>query len=518
VLWLCIELPALQLETVARGVADSRAALVMVEGNRVVYRNAIAAECGITAGSTLATATSLCPGLRFFARNPALEQARLRLLATAAYRFSDRVSLHESAHRPAALLLEASGSLRLFGGLYALKRQVTAAVTELGHTLTLGVGHTPLAALALARAGVPLDLPASPAAETIRATCTKILRGIQLAHTELDADLVRRLEDMGIRRLGQLLRLPTTSLGRRFGTTLLDYLGRLSGQQPDPRLTFVPPPGFDVTLPLTDSISNREVLLFPMQRLLKDLEHWLVGRQLGVVRLRWSFATVQRDTLAFEVELSESAQRHDALLAISRLKLEAGAVPAEIVAISLTACVLSAWSSEQRAAHSSLFVGTERPGRKASSPLALVDRFRARLGHDVCHGIAVADDVRPERAWKATPPALAASPEHPAHRSTRRSVSRSVSRSASPSVARPGNRTATAARPLWLLTVPLPVTARQLTLLHGPERIDSGWWDAGETRSGVVCRDYYVARHTNGTTCWVFKESGDRWYVHGCFA
>ncbi len=62
-------------------------------------------------------------------------------------------------------LLEISGSLRLFGGLYSLKRSLISLLGELGHRATIGIAHTPLAALALARAQENCELPRWPEAE-----------------------------------------------------------------------------------------------------------------------------------------------------------------------------------------------------------------------------------------------------------------------------------------------------------------------------------------------------------------
>jgi hypothetical protein len=70
------------------------------------------------------------------------------------------------------------------------------------------------------------------------------------------------------------------------------------------------------------------------------------------------------------------------------------------------------------------------------------------------------------------------------------------------------------------------IEARQWTLLHGPERIDRGWWDAAGPLEDVSHRDYYVARHVDGTTYWIFREcapsragrEAEHWYAHGCFA
>jgi protein ImuB len=59
-----------------------------------------------------------------------------------------------------------------------------------------------------------------------------------------------------------------------------------------------------------------------------------------------------------------------------------------------------------------------------------------------------------------------------------------------------------------------------LTLLTGPERIESGWWDFSSPARRSVFRDYFVARNTRGQTLWVFRELAAPcgWYLHGFFA
>ena len=61
----------------------------------------------------------------------------------------------------------------------------------------------------------------------------------------------------------------------------------------------------------------------------------------------------------------------------------------------------------------------------------------------------------------------------------------------------------------------LHLDGRPLTLLSGPERIQTGWWDGGD-----IGRDYYVARAQDGARWWIFRECDPprRWFVHGCFA
>jgi len=81
-------------------------------------------------------------------------------------------------------------------------------------------------------------------------------------------------------------------------------------------------------------------------------------------------------------------------------------------------------------------------------------------------------------------------------------------------------------RPLWLLERPQPLGERQqrpwlqgpLTLLAGPERIETGWWD-GE----LIQRDYFIAGDTEGVLFWIYRERlpGDGmaagWFLQGRF-
>ena len=77
-----------------------------------------------------------------------------------------------------------------------------------------------------------------------------------------------------------------------------------------------------------------------------------------------------------------------------------------------------------------------------------------------------------------------------------------------------------------------------LKLLAGPERIESGWWDSGETRGealdtarsgqagqtvpsiGDIRRDYFVALANDGSWLWIYRDGRPPggWYVHGIFA
>jgi protein ImuB len=65
-----------------------------------------------------------------------------------------------------------------------------------------------------------------------------------------------------------------------------------------------------------------------------------------------------------------------------------------------------------------------------------------------------------------------------------------------------------------------------LRLLAGPQRIETGWWDA--VPAGPAVRDYFIARSDHAGLLWVYRERPDtdpeaqagpaRWYLQGLYA
>jgi protein ImuB len=163
------------------------------------------------------------------------------------------------------------------------------------------------------------------------------------------------------------------------------------------------------------------------------------------------------------------------------------------------------------AANGSLWAAGEHGGGTHSRQAPeFLQTLMARLGERAVHGLAEIDEHRPEHQSRSVWPAPLVM------------ESRAASLPATSAVG--------AARPLGLLSRPqLLVTRRdatggvhgllhqgqELTLVSGPERIQSGWWDGGE-----AARDYYVARTADGAQWWIFRECTPerRWFVHGCFA
>jgi protein ImuB len=414
-------------------------------------------------------------------------------LACWAGRYASHVTLV-----PTTLRLEISGSLRLFGGVQALLRRVREDLLAMELTVQLAVAATPLAALWLARAGsrearsevnslVCPDLPATRAA----------LADVPLTALELPPPLARRIEGFGLRRLGDVLALPRASLGARLGKPFVIDLARALGEIADPQTGFIFPERFAHELELPAPVDAAPVLLFAARRLIAALTGWLAARNAAVREIDCLIDHGHGRTTA--VPISFSAPVHAASRIERVLKERLDALTLGEPALALRLC---ARKPEPREDYSHvLFDGA---GHRHEVLAELMDRLAARLGPQAVQGLACHADHRPELASRA-------------------SLANAIPPVRRVKEARDAAKETIPTRPLWLVEHPEALRERQgrpqragpLTLLAGPERIESGWWDGLDAR-----RDYFVAVDVTGRWLWIFRDPRPPggWFLHGWFA
>src|SRR5579872_2261444 len=121
----------------------------------------------------------------------------LEQVARCAQRFTPRVSLV----RPDGLLLEVKGSLHLFEGPHRLLCELAHELATMRLEFTLALAPTPLAALVPARIGKPLIV-------TDESQLVGQLAPLPLVSLRWPEDVLERLAHMGVRTIGQVLRLP----------------------------------------------------------------------------------------------------------------------------------------------------------------------------------------------------------------------------------------------------------------------------------------------------------------------
>ncbi|MEO8037269.1 MAG: DNA polymerase Y family protein [Betaproteobacteria bacterium] len=485
-LWLALELPRLSLEVFRRGIDAAAPTAISTGGNRpaVLLADAAAAHAGIRPDMLLSAAYALLPGLNVLPRDPILELQALEGLALWGEQFTPTLCLAA----PAALLLEISGSLKLFGGLGALTHLVRTGLEELGFAANLTCAPTPAGALMLARNELDTFITELEAMRT---------RLAQLPVEGLDTDpaTVAALARLGLRSVGEVLRLPRDGLARRFGRALVDHLDQAFGHRPDPRAPFVPPPRFSSRLVLPAPVPEMEQLLFGLKRLTLEFAGFLAARQAGVTRFTVALEHEDHPPTRVRMELSMPSRDSAHLILLLRERLSRITLPQPVEAFALVA------EETMQLVPGNFSFFSER-GHAVEDRAALVERLRARLGREAVHGLILVPEHRPELAWRESEPGT-------------------------PQASPPS-----APRPLWLLEAARallmddrgPRLDGPLRIGSGPERIESGWWDDGDVR-----RDYFVATNPEGARFWVYREHATRgdesgktagvtWFLHGVFA
>lgn len=477
-LWMAIHFPQFCLDVHTRGAPVSEA-LVVVEGGegrqRIRGLNRAAVDLGLYEDMGLNAAWILAPALRVLNRVPRMEQQALLDLADWVGQFSAQISVNE----PSGLLLEAGGSLRLFGGLAGLRDRVRGGLEQLGYRAALSVAPAPTAAAWLAING-------DGAQVLDRSGLRPALAGLPLALTGFPSAVLDALRGMGISRVGDIYGLPRKAFTRRLGRIVTGELDRALGQAPDPRRWHVPAAVFDRRLLLPAEESDRNALLFPLRRLLDELAGYLRTVQAGLRGLNLYLLCADGSTSSIPIGLLRCSRDTRQLFALLKQRLERISLPAPVEEVRLYADRFEALAPETADLFAAAGAGTHdwRP---------LVERMAARLGDDRVFGVQALDEHRPEHAWRTV------SPSHP-----------------TPPGLDLGHR------PIWLLPEPRRLATRDgrpwmqsgLQLLQGPERIESGWWDGRD-----VARDYYRARDGSGVQVWIFQErrAPHGWYLHGLF-
>ncbi len=530
-LWLGLYLPRLALEAFERGTlagpspsgppsadgSDPGAvpALAICDRTHVCAANAAAQARGVQPGIRRATALALVPDLILRTRDRQRERETLEELACWALQFTPSVSLQEEAaattasrsapgDSPCALLLEIEPSLRLFGGRDALLGRIRAGVGTLGFTVQTGCAPTPGAAALLARHGDGLvcDDPAQLRARLARLP-VDLLGSARPQRAALEA--------VGVHTIDALLRLPRAGVARRFGKEVLLELDRALGALPEPRAWFAPPLTFRARLELLGTIDNAAALLFAANRLLLQLCGWLAARQGAVRSFELWCEHEEAPVTVVTVALADPCRDVQRLSVLLRERLGVTRLRGPVRAVELHGAEVLDFAPVSR----DLFPA---PAVAAEDLARLIERLQARLGNERVRHFSLADEHRPERAYRSAalvgPPRLAASiPQHAMHPATSIDPSELC-------------RVPGLPRPVWLLAQPLalgergqrPCWGSPLALLAGPERIEAGWWDRDS-----VQRDYFIAEDDAHRLLWIFRErlpdpdGRQGWFLHGLF-
>lgn len=484
-LWLAMLFPDFPLQIHCRGMDDIVPLAVTRNAppHRIIAATPCARAHGIEAGQNVATALAMLPSLKLFAQTPDLEARQLRELAVWAGAFAPRICIDP----PDGILLEVASCLKLFGGLESLMSALNNGLAEQGYSSLLACAPTPLAARWLARQQLPGSSPGVQLASDLRPMLDTLPLACLSDGCDIDRASLELLAGLGLRTLGEVRTLPASGLARRQAHFVVDTLARAYGERPDLREEFVAPPTYTAQLSLTVPTINVEPLMFASSRLIAGLTSWLQARQSGIDHLQLGLLHQREHTTVIDILTGSPCRDETQLKLLTREKLHALKLMSPVEGLSLNAAF-----PRPLAARSDDLFGDHATARE--NALLLLNRLQARLGNDCVRMISPVADRRPERAWKWTSPRIKTDPF-----STQAAAKLQVG----------------TARPLMLLDSPQPIDSPQtLKLLHGPERIEQGWWDGNDIR-----RDYYIANTTDGALWWVFRNLTPPcgWYLQGFF-
>lgn len=406
---------------------------------------------------------------------------------------SSTVSFH-----PQALICEVRSSLKYFGGIDTIHDKLRTLLTpalqqqQLPDHFLYAASPTVTGSLLLARSG-------HNALVYQKDNLRSALGQLPAEVLQLDKEQNRRLYNMGVRKIRDIWRLPADGLRKRFGSDFVNILNKAIGAVPEPTRNYVAPPAYTASHDLPYELENLDRLLPLADEMLAQLCDFLQRRDLSISRIVFRLLHEKRDGTEVSMALRQSSRNHNHLLCLLETHFSRLNIPAPVIGLKLSVKQFDAFmtQSEQLLVEGRVNGSTDRQNK--------LDRFmeqlQARLGSYSLKSINTVAEHCPEYACQEL----------------------DYEESAKAAGVSLATVVANNPRPLWLLDQPILLTLRNsrlyhrkpITLISGPERIETRWWSGEDIR-----RDYYVARETRGSRLWIYRErAGERaWYLHGFFA
>ncbi|MES1146767.1 MAG: DNA polymerase Y family protein, partial [Solimonas sp.] len=411
----------------------------------------------------ITTAMVRYPSLKIIKRSRPQERQALQALASWSEQFSSFVTLDTQRWM---LWIEIGASLHYFGGLDTLLGKVASGIRELGYSFTTGIAPTPEAAALLTQ-----HADAQPIYQT--SAIKLAISALPIHLLSLAPTTLASFRDVGWQYIGQVLNAPRDQLARRFGSAITHYLQKLLGEMADPREPYRTPAIYRRRFELSFAIDTTEALLFPLKRMLSELQGYLRSRDTALQALQLTLVHEKSDDTYLQLCTTQPQRDAHALWLLLREMLERTALPEATVELIITVRQFVSPDNTQ------LDFFDDKAKHEQSWSM-LLDKLRARLGKNAVKHLGLQDDHLPEKAW------CLIDEENPNSKL----------------------QPASSQRPLWLIQ-PKPLQSLP-TLLGKPERIECNWWNDD------VQRDYYIAETAEGSRWWLYRDvQSSQWYLHG---
>ncbi len=474
----------------------------MHDGHRMVIAAAdhAARQLGLRAGTPLAQAQAMVPGLTVLDADPAGDEAALTDLAAWCLRYAPRTA----ADGPDGVWIDATGCAHLFGGEQPMLQDLLGRLRRAGIAAQAAIADTPGAAHALARYGghaLHIIPPTQQAAA---------LAPLPVAALRLDETAVDGLRRVGVEHIAQLRAMPRAPLARRFGDAVLRRLDQAFGDAAEPIEAVLPPDVIQHRLTFIEPLLTADAFTTVIAALVREICVHLEETARGVRQLDLLFERVDATVQTITIGTARAVRGDRHLVRLLEEKLDQVDPGLGVEAMRLVATRTEALTYTQRA--TSLAPEPQDDAIDAEIGL-LIDRLENRFGAEKIFRMEPVESDVPERSVRPVP-----------------------------ALSRPGPVTPPPLpRPARLLNPPHPVDAisllpdqppvnftwrrkrHRIRRADGPERIHGEWWRRDAETSAI--RDYWAVEDDAGRRFWLFRRgdgvdpgTGDlSWFLHGFF-
>jgi nucleotidyltransferase/DNA polymerase involved in DNA repair len=389
----CVQLPNLPIALARRDAlvpADRPLMLYTVERQRaVVY--AASDDAGVTVGMPLRQARVRCPQATYLLAEPEHDCQVVATLAHLLESFSPRVEQVEAV--PDAALVLDLGKIILPQAIALITRLRGRIRAELGLGAAIGVASNRLVAQHAARrvGGIPTDGGAGTAVLVPPGDEAAFVAPQPIGSLLVDAEILKRLDRLGLRTVGDVAQLPIHALQAQFGGTGMRLYQLARGIDAASIPKTINAPTICRTRRFVGPLLDRDVLERVIAELATRLSAQLLDDGWAACAVTLTLAVDDGAPRILERCLAEptsgSAILAAALLALSRVAvLESGVVAVKVTVLDLRAVV-----AEQL----DLFAPM---GGQAQRLRDVLDRLGGRFaGSLLCARLAEPDTQLPER-------------------------------------------------------------------------------------------------------------------------
>ena len=419
----CIALPEIRVEIARDGDKEHASTLAVVvarTGGAVKSERDILGNTRLDVVSREARAAGIHPGQTVAMARAKHADLRMRVVAEEAVRGAlARVAEVALAFGPVVgfdgandvVWVDVGGCAHLHGGEEKLLQRLQARVRDLGHVCRVAMADGPRIASAVARFAVR---PEGPPSRVAPGQGARVMRELPIDALELDDDVTGWLLDLGLKRCGDLQKLPRRSLGLRLGVRAHDVMQLLDGDDRAPLGAWRPPEVLEERIELEWGAESMDALAFVVKTSCDRLAARLCGRAMAASRLELVLALdralcgdVESPKNVLDIILPAPLTSAADLRAVVRARLERHTLAAPVLVVILRATELAAVQGRTLA--------LLEPEPKADRVLPrLVAELSATLGAARVGVLSLVDDWSPDARTRLIPYGTSLpSPRHP---------------------------------------------------------------------------------------------------------